>query len=313
MDAETGESNQDIPNVRPLKCRFNATSDLALLDLIKHHNPYVADNRTAAWKDIVQSLNETKIFPKPLTDRAVKERFANLVAWFKVQDLRNKSRSGSEEQYGRMESLLTGLCELIKDCEETEAEKKRAATEAQNERQKIAKLMKSAGEHGRKIPTDEAEHLKLATDAASSSECLDKVEWMKETGCDEQDWEDEIRCREAGKKILVKKRKVSPSKFKLGGSPKKMAEKKIRTSRSNAARSQHAESDEKWLEYFRDSDAKKLDFEKTKAAEELAIKTKLSDDAKEIRLKELEVEKLRLQVELKKLENEKLLEKNFGM
>ncbi|XP_055338568.1 uncharacterized protein LOC129588397 [Paramacrobiotus metropolitanus] len=123
MDADTGETNQDIPNVRPLKCRFNATSDLALLDLIKHYNPYVADNRTAAWKDIVRSLNETKIFPKPLTDRAVKERFANLVAWFKAKDLRNKSRSGSEEQYGRMESLLTEMCEIIKDSEETEAEK----------------------------------------------------------------------------------------------------------------------------------------------------------------------------------------------
>ncbi|XP_055330528.1 uncharacterized protein LOC129582922 [Paramacrobiotus metropolitanus] len=313
MDAVTGESAAEIPNVRPVKCRFNATSDLALLDLIKHYNPYVSDNKTAAWKDVVRALNETKIFVKPVTDRGVKERFANLVAWFKAQDLRNKSRSGTEEQYGKMEALLTELCELIKGCEEAEAEKKRAATEAQKERQEISKVMKAAGEHGRNIPTDEEDHLQLATGAATSSATLNKDDWMKETGGDERDWEDEVKSRENSQISFSKKRKMSPRKFRLGKSPKKAEDKKLRTSRSNAARSQHAESDDKWLDYFKNSDAERLEFEKKRAADELAIKTKTAEDAKEIRLKELEVEKLRLQVELKKLENDKLSDKNFGL
>ncbi|XP_055342333.1 uncharacterized protein LOC129590912 [Paramacrobiotus metropolitanus] len=307
----TSEAGLDIPNVRVLKCRFNATSDLVLLDLVKHYNPYVADNKSAAWKDIVRALNDTKIFVKPVTERAAKDRLANLVTWFKAEDLRNKSRSGTEEQYGRMEIFLTEICELIKGSEDAEAEKKRAATQAQKERQEIYNIMKTAGEHGRKIPNDEEDHLNLATSAASSRD-LNKEEWMQETGCDEQDWVEELKTREV-LKHSAKRMKISPRKFKFVGSPKKPLEKKLRTSRSNAAKAQNVDVEEKWLDYFKESDNKRLEFEKSKAAEETAAKMKLAEDAKEVRLKELEVEKLRLQVELKKFENEKNQEKYYGL
>ncbi|XP_055351979.1 uncharacterized protein LOC129598212 [Paramacrobiotus metropolitanus] len=217
---------------------FKARHDLPLLEQVQHYNPYASDDREGAWKSVVESLNDAKLFERPLDVRAVKERLSTLVTSYQANDLRNKSKIGTEEQYGRMEQLLDYIASLIKSAAKEKEEKKKAAKEKETRRDRTASLMRAAGETGRAGP-----------DYTEATEKMDKETFLRETGLDERDWEEELRTKRA---VSVADDLASSSSSSA-----------LPSSR-NASKKSEAETDMKWMEFFREQEEKKLQFEEKK-------------------------------------------------
>ncbi|XP_055351247.1 uncharacterized protein LOC129597639 [Paramacrobiotus metropolitanus] len=216
--------------------------------------------------DVVKSLNDAALFSKSLDVRAVKERLSVLITAFQANDLQKKFRSGTEEDYNKMEQLLQEILTLVKSADETRQQKSKAHAEQMAMRKRTAAFMVSAGEHGRKKGEQEA-----PDDVSVLSDDEDAMnDWLSANGGDIQDWQEEVRLRRAEKAATV---------------PQMSEERKFKSSRA-MRKDKEAESDIMWMNFMKEQDEKKLKFKEQQAA-----------DAKEIELKKLDIERERIAVE----------------
>ncbi|GAU93193.1 hypothetical protein RvY_05169 [Ramazzottius varieornatus] len=126
-----------------------AIHDLDLLDLVDSKNPYFASRPSAVWEGITRTLNQEKIFKKPLDSRAAINRVNILVTAFRGDDLKKKVKSGTEEQYGHIDELLTRVVAAIDDSKKQKDAKTRAEAFKSKERDYAGEAVMVEGEKGR--------------------------------------------------------------------------------------------------------------------------------------------------------------------
>ncbi|XP_055351957.1 girdin homolog [Paramacrobiotus metropolitanus] len=136
--------------------RFKAKHHLLLLDEVNTISPYFARNKEQAWKTIAENLNKIpdQMFggDNLLDGVACKNRVEILVKAFRSEDVRNVVKSGTEEQYGDIEKLLTNVSAAALDWEtQREARaalKKQEQGKRDTELEEANKAVEAAGEVG---------------------------------------------------------------------------------------------------------------------------------------------------------------------
>lgn len=159
--------------------RFKISDDILLLEEVKIRNPYGAINKGRVWGEVAAVLNSIKVssadmcpwsrnnllaestflqlFKAALDDRAVRGRTTSLLKIFRLQHIKNRVKSGTEEQYGLLEALLTDIDSVVKDTEVAQEARKRAQVEKEEELEKASKIVKDAGKNGRFVARDSSE------------------------------------------------------------------------------------------------------------------------------------------------------------
>ncbi|XP_055357644.1 uncharacterized protein LOC129602601 [Paramacrobiotus metropolitanus] len=89
--------------------RFRIAEDLALCEEVINARPFSAPNKNAAWTEIVDNLNAIPLFSKPTDERACKQRVEDLLMQFRTNDVAKLKRSRTEEQYEQLKSLLAEI------------------------------------------------------------------------------------------------------------------------------------------------------------------------------------------------------------
>ena len=88
-----------------------------------------------------------QLFPDmPLDERAVKARTFTLIGLYRKQDVRKGRRSGTEEQFGLIESLLADIEEAERNAEDLKKQKKIHKVNTQKQLQKARAYVKTVGE-----------------------------------------------------------------------------------------------------------------------------------------------------------------------
>ncbi|XP_055344962.1 uncharacterized protein LOC129592852 [Paramacrobiotus metropolitanus] len=154
----------DLPQARRI---FHAKQDLLLLDEVNNENPFFAENEGAVWVEIVETLNKVPIFPSPLDVRACKKRLDLLVIEFRKENWRQVVKSGSEEEYGTIQELLTKIVQAIDSAQEKTREKAQKKAEEKKRKEAALKMVDAEiakesdstfagnGNSDRALPTDE--------------------------------------------------------------------------------------------------------------------------------------------------------------
>ncbi|GAU94463.1 hypothetical protein RvY_06234 [Ramazzottius varieornatus] len=158
---------------------FKAIHDLDLLDLVDSKNLYFASRPSADWEEITRTLNQPKIFKKPPGSRAVINRVNTLVTAFRGDDLKNKMKSGTEEQYGRIAELLTRVVAAIDNSKKQKGAKTQAEAFKRKERDYAGEAVMVEREKGR------SGRRNIAAD--NLADVAEKEEFLREMGGDEQD------------------------------------------------------------------------------------------------------------------------------
>ncbi|GAU93736.1 hypothetical protein RvY_05628 [Ramazzottius varieornatus] len=170
---------------------FKALHDLDLLDLVGNKNPYMAECQSAAWDEMVKALNDAKLFPKPVNKRAVQSRVNILVKAYRTDDLQNKVKSGTEEQYGQIKALVIRISSAIDDSNKARIDKTKAVAAKIIESDSASQAVMEEGEKGRsKRPLD-------SDTSELTDEEAEKQEFVHTTGGSNDDWEDEKEYRKA--------------------------------------------------------------------------------------------------------------------
>ncbi|GAU91099.1 hypothetical protein RvY_03419 [Ramazzottius varieornatus] len=243
---------------------FKAIHDLDLLDLVDSKNPYFASRPSA-------------IFEKPLDSRAVINRVNTLVTAFRGDGLKKKVKSGTEEQYGRIAELLNRVVAAIDDSKKQKDTKTQAEAFKSKERDYAGEAIMVEGEKGRSGRRNKA--------ADNLDDEAEKEEFLREMGGDEQDWETEKDYRE-------NKRAEADEKAENGENKPK----KRRTSRPSKP-SKMEVSDDKFIKLFEETAKRKYAFKEAESKRVYDLEAKKL----ELREKELEIERFRIEMGCKKL------------
>ncbi|GAV08553.1 hypothetical protein RvY_18225 [Ramazzottius varieornatus] len=263
-------------NHPPLRTSRLSIHDLDVLDLVDSKNPYFGSRPSAFWEEITRTVNEAKIFKKPLDSRAVISRVNILVTAFRRDDLKNV-KSGTEEQYGRIAELLTRVVAAIDDSKKQKDAKTQAETFKSKERDYAGEAVMVVGEKGRSGRRNKA--------ADNLDDEAEKKEFLREMGGDEQDWGTEKDYRE-------NKRAEADEKVEDG----EIKPRKPRTSRPSRP-SEMEVSDGKFIKLFKKTAERKYAFKEAESKRVYGLETKKL----ELREKELEIERFRIEMGSKKL------------
>ena len=83
---------------------------------------YVFDDLQALLRFCIR-ITDFQIFVKLLDNRAIQTRINSLVAAFRTDDLKKRVKSGNEEQYGQISTLLTRIVSAIDDSKKAQKQK----------------------------------------------------------------------------------------------------------------------------------------------------------------------------------------------
>ena len=81
--------------------------------------------------------------------RAVQTRINSLVAAFRTDDLKKRVKSGNEEQYGQITTLLTRIVSAIDDSKKVQEQKSKNVAEKIKEGDHVSQAVLEEGEKGR--------------------------------------------------------------------------------------------------------------------------------------------------------------------
>ncbi|KAJ3117156.1 hypothetical protein HDU96_007819 [Phlyctochytrium bullatum] len=131
--------------------RFTPASDIALLKIVTYTQPWAAGHgkKASVWSSITDTLQEALKADQPLVEKvkstAVQRRFEHLVTCFKQEEMESLKASGTEEEYGEREALLSGIVEMMRDYEEEKKEKtEKEKAETLKKEQTGEKIMRAA-------------------------------------------------------------------------------------------------------------------------------------------------------------------------
>ncbi|XP_055336855.1 uncharacterized protein LOC129587240 [Paramacrobiotus metropolitanus] len=278
--------------------RFKAKHDLLLLDEVNTISPYFARNKEQAWKTVAENLNKIpdQMFgPDNLLDGvACKNRVEILVKAFRSEDVRNVVKSGTEEQYGDIEKLLTNISAAALDWETQRksraALKKQEQAKRDTELEEANKAVEAAGEVGI------VEQVEVTDEELVAMGAMDPAELNNANGQREDD--------DNGRKIptRLQKRKTSPKLSEAETVVSLISQESAKTQRiremelESSARIRKMEIDnEKEIEAQKEMKDKELQMQKQLKEMELQVK-------KEVDLKALENDRLRIAAEERKWE-----------
>lgn len=88
-------------------------------------------------------------FPKPLDKRAVQSRVKTLIKAYRTDDLQNKVKSGTKEQYGQIIALLIRISSAMDDFKKAQNEKTIAEAAKFIESDNASKVAMDEGERDR--------------------------------------------------------------------------------------------------------------------------------------------------------------------
>jgi len=122
------EGNEQKETSRKHHYRWNPGRYIPLLRIIILRSPFSAPHKTkrVAWDKVAQDYNAAMKEPSAITGRKAKEKFDDLLAIFRKEEVESLHKSGTNEEYTELDTLLEELDELERDFRaEDEALKKK--------------------------------------------------------------------------------------------------------------------------------------------------------------------------------------------
>ncbi|OQV14717.1 MAP kinase-activating death domain protein [Hypsibius exemplaris] len=155
-----------------------------------------SDGKAETLTEITQVLND------------VPSRIEAFVGIFRMADLKERIKSGTEEQYDRMKIFLTNISDLMKNVENAAAEsarvKKRATDEANAEQNRVSQQIRKVAEEGRGGNDSDGEeeriiggHVRLRVFSGNAGDAVDNWLTRFETVATSLDWTEQKRLKQA--------------------------------------------------------------------------------------------------------------------
>ena len=154
--------------------RFTTTRDILLLEEVNNKSPFGSENEANVWEQIAKNLDGAKtvkryngkmliklnkmstdlqLFEKHSVDvRCVKERTFKLIQKFRIKEHKTH-RTGTEQQFERLEELLSLIEASEKNAAEERSQRKKPITQPDVNAQ-ISKAVRKAGEEGKTAEED---------------------------------------------------------------------------------------------------------------------------------------------------------------
>ena len=132
------------------RCRFSRIEqDLLLVEEVQTQNPFASEDPKSAWEKVCTNLNALKLFGAGVLDeRAVKAHTTKLILLYRKKETRNGRKSGTEEQFGKLDEILADIESAERSCVADKTKNKKGNVQAPVNDQ-INVVIEEAGEVGK--------------------------------------------------------------------------------------------------------------------------------------------------------------------